>query len=138
MKKATALCFCLLLTAATAGGRGAARDAAFDAFWKKFKAAVVGGNKPAVAALSKFPVGMSYGIRSVRNRAELLRRYREVFNEQSDAAKCFARKQPEVDAEDPKRFTVACPNEAGDEVVIYAFELTRAGWKFVALDNANE
>lgn len=139
MKRATALCLCLLLTAAaTAGGRGSTRDAASDAFWRKFKAAVVGGDKRAVAALSKFPIGMSYGIRSVRNRADLLRRYREVFSEQSDAAKCFAGKQPEADREDPKRFTVACPNEAGDEVVIYAFELTRAGWKFVALDNINE
>lgn len=139
MKRATALCLCLLLSgAAAAGGPGGPRDAAFDAFWQKFKTAVVGGDKAAVAGLSKFPIGMSYGVRSVRNRADLLRRYREVFNEQSDAAKCFARKRPEADADDPKRFTVACPNEAGDEVVIYAFERTRAGWKFAALDNINE
>jgi len=140
MKRATALCLCLLLcgAAAAAGVGGAARDAAFDAFWEKFKAAVRGGDKAAVAGLSRFPVGMSYGVRSVRNRADLLRRYREVFNEQSDAARCFAKKRPEADAENPERFTVACPNEAGDEVVVYVFERTRAGWRFVALDNLNE
>lgn len=140
MKRATALCLCLLVCGPAAAGvlRGARRDAAFDAFWRKFKAAVAAGDKAAVAGLSKFPIGMSYGIRSVRNRADLARRYRQVFNEQSDAAKCFANKRPEADAEDPKRFTVACPNEAGDEVVVYAFELTAAGWRFVALDNLNE
>ena len=81
---------------------------------------------------------MSYGISSVKNKAELRRRYRQVFNEQSNAAECFAKKEPEVDAANPKRFTVACPNEAGDEVAIYEFELTRTGWKFVGLDNINE
>jgi hypothetical protein len=140
MKRATVLCLCLLLggTAAAAGGLRAQRNAAFDAFWLKFKAAVIAKDKEAVSRLSKFPIGMSYGMKSVRNKADLSRRYREVFNEQSDAAQCFAGKQPEVDAENPRRFTVACPNEAGDEVVIYEFELTRAGWKFVALDNINE
>ncbi len=81
---------------------------------------------------------MPYGARSVKSKPELRRRYTEVFNTQSNAAQCFAKKQPEIDKANPKRFTVACPNEAGDEVVIYEFALTRAGWKFVSLDNINE
>lgn len=135
--RATILCCCLLLGGEAAGQR-AARGDGFDAFWQKFKAAVVGGDRAAVARLSKFPIGMSYGMRSIRNQADLRRRYREVFNEQTDAARCFANKRPKRDAADPKLYSVACPNEAGDEVVIYLFELTRAGWKFFALDNINE
>jgi hypothetical protein len=81
---------------------------------------------------------MSYGIRSIKNKAELIRRYREVFNKQTNAAQCFARKEPEKDAQNPKRFSVACPNEAGDDVVVYEFELTKIGWKFARLDNLNE
>jgi hypothetical protein len=81
---------------------------------------------------------MSYGKRTIRNRTELSRRFAEVFNEQSDAAKCFARKEPETDPENPKRFSVACPDEAGNEVVIYQFERGKLGWRFVRLDNINE
>jgi hypothetical protein len=114
------------------------RDDALQVFWQKFKTAVIDGRRETVSSLSKFPVRMSYGIRSIKNQAEFRRRYREVFNAQSDAARCFARKEPEVDAANRGRFEVACPNEAGDEVVIYKFELTKTGWKFVALDNLNE
>ena len=74
----------------------------------------------------------------MRTKAEFLRRYWQIFNEQTDAATCFAKKQPEIDAAKPTRASVACPNEAGDEVVIYHFRLTRTGWKFIALDNLNE
>ena len=38
----------------------------------------------------------------------------------------------------PRRFSVACPDTAGNEVVIFQFERGRAGWKFVGLDNTNE
>jgi hypothetical protein len=46
--------------------------------------------------------------------------------------------KPEVDPANPKTFTVACPDAAGNEVVVYHFTQTRAGWKFTALDNLNE
>ena len=127
---------------AQAGGHNndapAAAAASIHAFWQKFKAAVTSGKKAAVSNLSGFPIQMSYGIKSVKAAAELQRRFHEVFNEQSDAARCFAKKQPELDPANRKRFTVACPNDAGEEVVIYEFALTRKGWKFVALDNINE
>jgi hypothetical protein len=141
VKRSIVLCLSLLLGATTlaiAGVKPAQSDAAIQAIWQKFKTAVISGNKVAVSSLSSFPIDMPYGISSIKNKADLRRRYRRVFNEQSNAAQCFAQKQPVIDTANPKRFTVACPNEAGDEVVIYEFQLTRTGWKFIGLDNINE
>ena len=45
---------------------------------------------------------------------------------------------PETEAGKPAIFTVACPDAAGNPVVIYRFNLTHWGWRFVALDNLNE
>jgi len=140
MKRTTPLFLLFLLTltlTAFAVVKPGQADA-IETFWQKFSAAVRSGNKSAVAALARFPVGMSYGIRSIRTRAELLRRYRQVFNEQTDAAKCFEKAKPEKDSQDPRQFTVACPDSAGNEVVIYHFKQTKTGWRFVALDNINE
>jgi hypothetical protein len=81
---------------------------------------------------------MSYGIRSIKTKAELLRRYKEVFSQQADAVKCFGSKEPEKDSMNPKGYIVACPDAAGNEVVIYHFERGTTGWKFVRLDNINE
>jgi hypothetical protein len=81
---------------------------------------------------------MSYGVESIKSKAELYRRYREVFNQQSNAAQCFTNKQPVVDRKNRRQFSIACPDKAGRDVVVYAFELTKAGWKFVRLDNTNE
>jgi hypothetical protein len=107
-------------------------------FWQTFKTAVVSGNQETVASLSQFPIGMSYGIKSIHSKTELYQRYREVFKQQSDAAQCFTKKQPVVDRANQRRFSVACPDKAGNEVVVYEFERTRTGWKFVRLDNTNE
>ena len=118
-----AIILCLLLTAF--GGFAALSptgqlDAAGQAFWEKFKNAVIKGDKEAVSALSQFPVGMSYGKAKIRTRAQLLKRYREVFNEQTDAAKCFATARPEVDPARPKNFSVACKDAAGvDRVAVH-------------------
>ena len=73
-----------------------------------------------------------------RNKVQLTKRYRQLFNEQTDAAACFNKAKPEVDTANPKHFTVACPDAAGNEVVIYHFEQTRTGWKLTSLDNINE
>ena len=131
MKKIAVLSLVLLLA-------GQAGDTSFETFWQAFKTAVSKRDVETIARLSKFPIGMSYGIPSVRTKAQLTRRYRQVFNEQSDAIACFAKAKPEADAENPKHFTVACPDAGGNEVVIYHFEKTRTGWKFSSLDNINE
>ena len=109
-----------------------------ETFWQQFKTAVTNRDVPTVARLSQFPIGMSYGIPSIKTKAQLAKRFRQVFNEQTDAAACFGKAKPEVDPANVKELTVACPDAAGNEVVIYHFRQTRAGWKFVALDNLNE
>lgn len=115
-----------------------ARADSTDTFWQNFKTAVSKADVDAIARLSKFPLSMSYGIPVIRTKVQLTRRYRQVFKEQTDAAACFAKAKPEIDADNSKHFTVACPDAAGNEVVIYHFEQTRLGWKFTGLDNINE
>jgi hypothetical protein len=141
MKKIMILCFSLLLVGSALAERSnesVKLDDSLQAFWKEFKGAVAKGDKEAVARMSKFPIGMSYAKASIKNSTQLRRRYREVFNEQTNAAVCFSKAQPEVDAQNPKLFTVACPDAGGNEVVLYHFEQTKTGWKFTALDNINE
>jgi hypothetical protein len=128
MKTITTLSLLLMLTGAESA----------DAFWQTFKAAVTKRDVETIARLSKFPIAMSYGIPSVRTKVQLSRRYRQIFNEQTDAAACFSKAKIEMDPENPKRFSVACPDAAGNEVVIYHFEETKTGWKFTGLDNLNE
>ena len=128
MKTITTLSLLLLLTGA---------DSA-DTFWQTFKTAVSKRDVETIARLSKFPIGMSYGIPSIKTKAQLSKRYRQIFNEQTDAAACFAKAKMEMDPENAKYFSVACPDAAGNEVVIYHFEQTRVGWKFTGLDNLNE
>jgi len=128
MKTLTTLSLLLLLTGA---------DSA-ETFWQTFKTAVSKRDVETIARLSKFPIGMSYGIPSVKTKAQLSKRYRQIFNEQSDAAACFSKAKIEMDPENAKHFSVACPDAAGNEVVIYHFEQTKTGWKFAGLDNLNE
>ena len=128
MKTITTLSLLLLLTGA---------DSA-DTFWQTFKTAVSKRDVETIARLSKFPIGMSYGIPSIKTKAQLSKRYRQIFNEQTNAAACFAKAKIEMDKENPKHFSVACPDAAGNEVVIYHFEQTKTGWKFAGLDNLNE
>ena len=128
MKTLTTLSLLLLLTGA---------DSA-DTFWQTFKTAVSKRDVETIARLSKFPIGMSYGIPSVKTKVQLSKRYRQVFNEQTDAAACFSKAKIEMDPENAKHFSVACPDAAGNEVVIYHFEQTKTGWKFTGLENLNE
>jgi hypothetical protein len=128
MKTLTTLSLLLLLTGA---------DSA-EAFFQRFKTAVSKHDVETIAQLSKFPIGMSYGIPAIKTKVQLSRRYRQLFNEQTDAAACFSKAKIEVDPENPQRFSVACPDAAGNEVVIYHFEQTKMGWKFTGLDNLNE
>jgi hypothetical protein len=128
MKTITTLSLLLLLTSVDTT----------ETFWQSFKAAVGKHDVETIARLSKFPIEMSYGIPSIKTKAQLAKRYRQLFNEQTNAATCFEKAKPEVDADNPKRFSVTCPDAAGNEVVVYQFEQTRTGWKFTGLDNLNE
>ena len=138
MKKITVLSLLLLLATMTLMVRSAQIPDSVETFWQAFKTAVVKHDVEGIARLSRFPIGMSYGIPSVKTKVQLIKRYRQVFNEQTDAAVCFGKAKPELDAKNPKQFTVACPDAGGNEVVIYHFQQTRAGWRFTGLDNLNE
>ena len=131
MKTIITLSLLLAITGADSAGSMAS-------FWQSFKTAVTKGDVETIARLSKFPLAMSYGIPVIKTKAQLTRRYKQVFKEQTDAAACFAKAKPEIDAENSKHFTIACPDAAGNEVVIYHFRQTATGWKFTGLDNLNE
>jgi hypothetical protein len=113
-------------------------DNSISSFWEKFRSAVVKGDKAAVAALSQFPISMPYGMATIKTRAQLIKRYRDVFNHETSAAKCFSTAQPITDPSRPKEFTVGCKNSAGDEVIIYIFKRAGKAWTFTGLDNLNE
>lgn len=138
MKKITTLSLTLLLTGTLFATSARQAANSFETFWQTFKTAVSKHDSEGVARLSRFPIEMSYGIPGIKTKAQLIKRYRQVFNEQTDAAVCFSKAKPEINAENSKQFTVACPDAAGNEVVIYHFEQTRTGWKFTGLDNLNE
>jgi hypothetical protein len=113
----------------------------FPAFWKKFKSAVAAGDKPAVAGMTKFPLSMPYLQKKVKDKADLLRRYDEVFKGEANAAQCFAKAEPKKDS--AKGYEIYCPfkqtpNDRENAPIRFYFELTSAGWKFAGLDNINE
>ena len=102
----------------------------FTAFWKKFKAAVISRDQKRVAALSRFPLTMSNGAANIANRGELARRFGDLFDRDTNAAQCFASKEPAIDTESANRYAIACPNK-DDNFVVYEFERSGAGWKFI-------
>ena len=113
----------------------------FAAFWKKFKSAVAGGDKVAVAEMTKFPLSMSYMVKSVKNKQEFLRRYDEIFKGEANAAQCFRSAEPQK--ESAQRYGIYCPfketpDDKEDTPIRFIFELTKSGWKFAGLDNVNE
>lgn len=129
---------CLFAIAACASAAAQQSDPSVEQFWAKFKAAVLKTDKSSVASMSRFPVEMPYGVPKIRNRTQLARRWRDIFNVQANAVKCFEDAKPVVDPAAPNRFTVGCKDEAGNEVVVYGFSRTRSGWKLTFLDNINE
>ena len=113
----------------------------FSAFWKKFKSAVIAGDKAAVVEMTKFPVSMSYGVKAVKNKEDFLRRYDEIFKGEANAAQCFAKAEPRK--ESAQKYEIYCPfketpNDMENAPIRFMFELTKGGWRFVGLDNVNE
>jgi aminopeptidase N len=113
----------------------------FSAFCKKFNSAVIAGDKAAVAEVTKFPLSMPYGIKTVKNKENFLRRYDEIFKGEANAAQCFAKAEPRK--ESAQRYEIYCPfketpNDRENAPIRFIFELTKSGWKFAGLDNINE
>jgi hypothetical protein len=113
----------------------------FLAFWKKFKVAVIAGDKAATAEITKFPLSMPYGVKAVKNREHFLRRYNEIFKGEANAAQCFTSGKPRKESR--QRYEVYCPfketpNDRENAPIRFEFRLTKGGWRFVGLDNINE
>jgi ribosomal protein S20 len=51
----------------------------FSTFWKKFRSAVITGDKATVVEMTKFPLSMPAFQKAVKDRADFLRRYNENF-----------------------------------------------------------
>ena len=132
MKQMFFFCVCLFATVITVGLAAPAPlpQNGFPAFWIKFKLAVINRDKKTVVALSRFPVTMSNGARRISDAAEFRRRFEEVFDRDTNAAQCFADKEPSIDTENSNRYSIACPNK-DDNFVVYEFERSDKDWKFV-------
>jgi hypothetical protein len=113
----------------------------FSAFWKKFRSAVIAGDKATVAEMTKFPLSMSYGIKAVKNKEDFSRRYNEIFKGEANAAQCFASAKPRKESGrrceiySPFKHT---PNDWENAPIRFIFEQNKDGWKFAGLDNVNE
>jgi len=113
----------------------------FSAFWKKFKSAVIAGDKATVAEMTKFPLSMPYEVKAVKNKEDFLRRYNEIFKGEANAAQCFASAKPYKQSD--RQYDVNCPfketpNDREDVPIRFIFERTKSGWRFVGRDNVNE
>ena len=113
----------------------------FPAFWKKFRSAVLAGDKESVADMAKFPLSMPYLVKAVKNKQDFLHRYNEIFRGEANAAQCFA--SAEQRKESARRYKIYCPfkdtpKDWENAPICFIFELTRTGWKFAGLDNVNE
>ena len=113
----------------------------FSAFWKKFKSAVIAGDKAAVAEMTKLPLSMGYEMKVVKNKETFLRRYDEIFKGEANAVQCFGSAEPHKQS--ARKYEVYCPfketpNDWENAPIRFMFELTKAGWRFVGLDNINE
>jgi hypothetical protein len=110
----------------------------FSTFWKKFRSAVIAA---AVAEMTKFPLSMLTFQKAVKNEADFLRRYNEIFKGEANASQCFASAKSEKQS--ARRYEIYCPfketpHDWGNAPVRFIFELTKSGWKFAGLDNVNE
>src|SRR6266852_1447304 len=105
----------------------------FNSFWQNFKTAVMNNNKNAVAGMVNYPFETYAYDRTIKTRtnAAFLKLYKEIFDGEVDAKKCFAKAKPEK--ETAKRYNVGCPfrsdSGGGGEPFVYEFVLTKTGWK---------
>jgi hypothetical protein len=107
----------------------------FSEFWKKFKSAVIAGDKAAVAEMTKFPLSMPYEVKAVKNKEAFLRRYNEIFKGEANAAQCFASASAKPHKQSDRQYDVNCPfkespNDREDVPIRFIFEQTKDGWKF--------
>ena len=68
MKKLSIAILLFALLGCVVGSANA--DNAMNAFWEKFKAAVIKGDKEAVAGMSAFPINMGYGMSNIKTKTQ--------------------------------------------------------------------
>jgi hypothetical protein len=141
MKKLAIWFAMFALTATVFAALQSPSDSSITTFWDKFKAAVIKGDKEVLFAMSSLPINLGFGMRDIKTKAQFMQKYRYIFADQTDAAKCFRTAKPQIDTNRPNEFTVGCPfakDSGGDEPFVYTFKLTLIGWRFVKFENINE
>lgn len=116
---------------ATGPGSAAVPDAALESFWNKFQSAVANNDKEAVASMTRFPLSMRFGKRSIRTRAQLMNSYGKIF--EAETRKCFATARPLTESAASTKFSINC-----GAAMMYRFGLVNGAYKFTAVDNVNE
>lgn len=130
------LCSAIFFSVAFVSEGRAQGSSSFNSFWAKFKTAVTKEDKQTLSSMVKYPLSMPYGVRSVKNKTDFVKRYREIFYKQlegfpvNSAKKCFANATPE---KDENAYIIAC-----NDVVIFRFVSTAGTWKLSGVDNINE
>jgi hypothetical protein len=132
-RAALIVCSVLFFNASFVVQGRAENKTSIDAFWTKFKAAVMKEDKQALAGMVKYPMGMPYGHSSIKTKTAFIKRYKQVFYEQANAKICFAQENPKKSESHANTYEVWC-----GEAVVYYFVWTKSGWKLEALDNINE
>ena len=95
-------------------------------------------DKQTLSGMVKYPLSMPYGVKTVKNKTDFIKRYKTIFDGQlksfpvDTAKKCFADAKPEKE-EGSSAYIVAC-----NDVVIFRFVKTSSGWKLNGVDNINE
>ena len=112
----------------------------FDAFWLRFKAALINDDKPAVADLTRFPLSMPFGMMSVQSKDAFLDRYDQVVNVEANARRCFQQVKPEKDG---GGYSVYCtfkglPESSNNRPIRYYFGNGDSGWRLEGIDNIYE
>ena len=100
----------------------------FSTFWKKFRSAVIAGDKATVAEMTNFPLSMPYLVKAVKNKEDFLRRYNEIFKGEANASQCFASAEPRK--ESARRDEIYCPfkdtpKDWENAPIRFLFELTK-------------
>src|SRR5215210_8619503 len=75
MKKIAALSLVLQLAGTSFAGAFIQAANPVESFWQAFKTAVIKRDVETVARLSNFPIGMSYGIPTIKTKAQVIKRY---------------------------------------------------------------
>jgi hypothetical protein len=102
-----------------------------NAMWLKFQAAVAKGDADLAGSMTKFPLDMPYGVKSIQTVAAFKKQYTKMFD--SETKKCFAKAHPSWDETGKNRFYIPC-----GEAMMYWFERSGGTFRFSAVDNVNE